>query len=527
MRTNTELYKFASQFIDYGGSLFRQYCGLGSRDPYCNAYVTYVEQKGDDGALYCDGRKETYCPHSIQWCYNNLAVIPIYLAMPMDIVYFDWERNGVPNHIGFARKRSSDQVLLTLEGNTSKLNDKGKVVASGVVACRARTVDYIQAVFRPHYPTKFTIGALKEDGEFDYNSIAMMQKVLGMTPTAILDKNTVKALQKFLGVSQDGAWGKGTTTALQKRLIKDGCLDKGEADGWCGKKTVVAFQKWINKQYKATEEKPSTKPQTAPKKESYKGAYPEINVTETVTYDTRKDILAKAKELCWAKGTKKSKYAYNGGNPLKVFTKALHSVYTASERSRWGVPSQKGASCDVVVGTIVRASGVDKHFPRGLSEQSPYKSSAFQKIVKKGGNPYEMSEVGDIIWYDYAGSGAHVCIRGDGVIYQGAYKSTYAHTDKAVKAQLNKKKLKVIIFRAKPKKVKQIRKCLQKGDDGTMVTRLQKYINWYFGDKVLAEDGRFGSETDKYVKKMQKKLGLTEDGKVGAATITAMKKVVK
>ena len=254
MKNNIDTYIFAKQFIDKGGALFRSYCGLGRRDPYCNAYVTYVMHHTSNRSLYCDGKKQTYCPTSIKWCYENLADIPVYLALPMDILYFDWELNGIPNHIGFAKERVSDQVLKTLEGNTSKVDPKtGKVVATGVVATRSRNAKYVQAVFRPHYPTTFDISKpLEIDGYFGYNSIAMLQKVLGLTPTAILDKATVKALQKLVGVKRDGSWGKKTSKAVQKMV-------KTDIDGEFGPKSVKALQKWINKAAKFPEEKSEKK----------------------------------------------------------------------------------------------------------------------------------------------------------------------------------------------------------------------------------------------------------------------------
>lgn len=70
---------------------------------------------------------------------------------------------------------------------------------------------------------------------------------------------------------------------------------------------------------------------------------------------------------------------------------------------------------------------------------------------------------------------------------------------------------------------------LEKGDRGTEVTKLQKYLNWSFGGQSgftkLAEDGIFGDATNKWVKVFQEAtLGKGEgDGKVGSKTIAKMK----
>ena len=240
---NTQLYNLAKSYLGKGGSIFRSYCGLGSGSPWCNAFVTYVFHKGGDALLYCDGKKQTYCPTSIKWCYNNLAQIPIFLAMPMDVIYFDWELNGTPNHIGFVRQRKSDQEIDTIEGNTS----------GGIVANKVRTVKYVQAVFRPHFHATFDVTKpLEIDGQFGYNSIAMLQLALGCDVTGILTRYNIKVLQKIAGVTQDGSWGKNTTKALQKMLgVK--------VDGAWGVESTKALQKWIN-----SKAKPQATPQPTP-----------------------------------------------------------------------------------------------------------------------------------------------------------------------------------------------------------------------------------------------------------------------
>ena len=232
MSTNMEMLAFAKKFLGQGGATFRKYCGLPAGAAYCNAYVTYVFQKSGNGSLFYDGKKVTYCPTSMRWCQNNLAQIPIYLALPCDIIYFDWEPNGVPNHIGFVRERKSDLEVYTIEGNTS----------GGIVAQKTRTEKYVCGCFRPHFkPTGVDANKrLVVDGYFGYNTIAVMQRWLGVTADGILGKGTVKALQKRVGVSQDGSWGKGTSKAVQ-RIIG------ATQDGYFGPKSVKAFQSYLNK----------------------------------------------------------------------------------------------------------------------------------------------------------------------------------------------------------------------------------------------------------------------------------------
>lgn len=227
-KNNKELLTIAQKYIGQGGSKFRKFCGLPSGAAWCNAFVSYIFYEGGDANLYCNGTKQTYCPNSIKWCNKNLAQLPLYLAMPMDVIYFDWDRNGTPNHIGFVRAKNSTSSIYTIEGNTSNK-----------VMNKTRPAKYVQGIYRPHFKASFSEKKLAVDGDCGYNTIAMLQKALGCTVDGILGQATVKALQKKAGTSADGAWGKNTSKAVQKMV-------GANADGEFGPNSVKALQRWIN-----------------------------------------------------------------------------------------------------------------------------------------------------------------------------------------------------------------------------------------------------------------------------------------
>ena len=238
-KNNVELLKLAQAHLGQGGTIFNRYCN--SSGAWCCAFVTYMFHEGNDSPLFYGGKKVVYCPTAIKWASANLAMIPAYLALPMDIVFFDWNHNGLPDHIGFIRERKNCDEAYTIEGNTDKVK-KGKVVAHSVVAERTRPVGYIQGIYRPHFPAKFdTSKPLEIDGLFGYNSIAMLQKALGgLDVDGIMGKATVKKLQAWAGVAQDGAWATKTSKAIQKKLGVT-------ADGYFGANSCKALQKWCNK----------------------------------------------------------------------------------------------------------------------------------------------------------------------------------------------------------------------------------------------------------------------------------------
>lgn len=273
--TNTQQLSIAESYIGQGGSVFRRYCGLGSGDPYCCAFDVTVFAKGGNSALFCDSRKVTYCPTAIAWCRNNLAQIPIGIAMPSDIIFFDWQPNQIPDHIGFVKESLGAVEVLTIEGNTRLIRD-GKTVATGVVAERKRTAGEVQAVFRPHFPATFDLNKpLVIDGKVGYQTIAKIQQALGIPVDGILGKQTVKALQKKAGVAQDGSFGPNTTKAVQALLgVK--------ADGLFGPDSCKALQRWAeaNASGKAPIE-PDPEPSPKPSKVDVDGAMGPATVIAT------------------------------------------------------------------------------------------------------------------------------------------------------------------------------------------------------------------------------------------------------
>lgn len=257
MMTNKQLLSVAVKQLGNTGGKYRKYVGEGGN--WCDMFVYWLFNANGCGALlnWTTKAQKINCPTSIRWCKKNLAQIPLYLAQPCDLIYFDWDRNGNPNHIGIVEERDSTKAIHTIEGNTS----------GGKVARKHREGKYVQGVFRPHFKGEFKLKTLAVDGDCGYNTIANLQKALGgCAVDGVLGKATVNRLQQYLAIKQDGNWGTQTSKAVQSKM----CGFKGKAvDGAFGKQSVMALQRWINsKLYSATKPattKPATtKPATTP-----------------------------------------------------------------------------------------------------------------------------------------------------------------------------------------------------------------------------------------------------------------------
>lgn len=410
-KNNEQLLKIAQKHLGEGGAKFRKFCGLPAGSAWCNAFVDYIANEGGDAKLYFNGKKETYCPHSIKWCKANLAQVPLFLAMPMDIIYFDWDRNGVPNHIGFVRSRKSTDAILTIEGNTGN-----------AVRQKTRPAKYVQAVYRPHFvPSKVGKKKLTINSDFGYNSIYNLQLALGMKPSGILTKETVKFLQRKAGATPDGVWSTGTSKKVQKMI-------GAKPDGKFGPASVQKLKAWINKvNYPA--KKPTPKPKPAPAK----------------TTNAQK-LVAKMKELAWAYGTPAKKYSYKTGSPKAKCKEAM-------KKYGWADNKAEMSDCGNFVSTVVRQSGVDKSFKalHGVKTPFPKTEKAFNIVLSGKAIPNGFLKPGDIIRYKKLNGKQHAMFYfGDGKICEASHHTRFGVILKDTK-KYNKvsKKNTIQVLRAK------------------------------------------------------------------------------
>lgn len=381
MKTNSELLKIAKKQIGKTGGKYRKYVGVGGS--WCDMFVFWLYDANGCGSLLpWKGSQRYFCPASYKWCQKHLAQIPPYLAMECDPIYFDWDKNGNPNHIGIVEKRRTANSAYTIEGNTSggKVDDKVRK-------------NYIQAVFRPHFrPGYLKLSMLDIDGYFGYQSIANFQRALGgLTIDGILGKATVKRLQQYLAITQDGFWGANTSRHLQKMLQKNGFY-KGPIDAQFEAGSVKALQRWINDKNQKNQ---NTKPIKVdlPKEEA---PVEDTKVSKPKKTNAQK-IVAEIHKLAWKKGTPKKNYSYKKGRPRDAMKKALR---------KYGYDTKAEMSdCGNNVNVVVRGSGVDKHFTSLHAVKTPFpKHEDKFKIVISGRVPkVKEMKAGDIIRYKKKG----------------------------------------------------------------------------------------------------------------------------
>lgn len=208
---------------------------LAKGQAWCCQFVWRVFNECGASKLFYGGSKTAYCPSARSWCKTNLKKVPVSQAQAGDIIFFDWNKNGVSDHIGLVEYVSGG-VVHTIEGNTG---------SPARVRQRTRS-SYIQDIWRPKYePPKPQDYIVKVDGEWGYHTCLATQYVLGgLTLDGVLGKATIKAIQKKVGTTADGAWGKNTSRAMSKFL--------GIAEQTTRSKALItAWQKWLNQQINA------------------------------------------------------------------------------------------------------------------------------------------------------------------------------------------------------------------------------------------------------------------------------------
>jgi cell wall-associated NlpC family hydrolase len=106
------------QVGNVGGEVYWRWYGFSDRVPWCAIFVSWVaEQAGliDAGII----PRFASCAAGIQWFRDRGQWFGSdYTPRPGDLIFFDWEPDGVADHVGIVERVEGDYVH-AIEGNTS------------------------------------------------------------------------------------------------------------------------------------------------------------------------------------------------------------------------------------------------------------------------------------------------------------------------------------------------------------------------------------------------------------------------
>lgn len=110
-----------SQIGNIGGRPYWSWYGFENRVEWCACFVSWCMNEAgliEKGVV----PKFAYCPTGIQWFKQNQQWKPRgSIPQPGDIIFFDWQVDGVSDHVGIV-ERVEGNIVYTIEGNS--INDE-------------------------------------------------------------------------------------------------------------------------------------------------------------------------------------------------------------------------------------------------------------------------------------------------------------------------------------------------------------------------------------------------------------------
>lgn len=189
----------------------------GQGQPWCAAFQRWVDIHAGGPDLPISN--PYYCPSIVTYARQHGLWLPADAGSPGDMLLFQWQKNGVADHIGRIKAKNGGSYL-TIEGNTSSAN--GNIESQrngGGVYERTRTINAT------------VLGVL------DYSKFLTLTAAANRTPAGQPPRNNVKAnpfakyaapcqnkssglnvkfVQWAVGVPVDGSFGPQTAFAVKQ-----------------------------------------------------------------------------------------------------------------------------------------------------------------------------------------------------------------------------------------------------------------------------------------------------------------------
>jgi cell wall-associated NlpC family hydrolase len=129
---------------------YGQWYGLNNQ-PWCAIFVSWCyDQAGLVNKVAAQNKKGfASCDAGLKWFTKHNKLVSIGDAQEGDIVFFQFDTDAEPDHVGIVAKNMKRlQALRTIEGNTSPSN-KGSQSNGGGVYEKKRSYATVMAVARP------------------------------------------------------------------------------------------------------------------------------------------------------------------------------------------------------------------------------------------------------------------------------------------------------------------------------------------------------------------------------------------
>lgn len=153
--TSGNILQIAYSEIDYAEkgnnrTKFGKWYGLDGQ-PWCAMFVSWVYHEAGLGKKVNASSDKGFasCAAGLAWFARRNKLVPIGDAQEGDIVFFQFDKDAEPDHVGLvAKNKKRRKILVCVEGNTSPDN-KGSQSNGGGVYEKKRNYATVMAVARP------------------------------------------------------------------------------------------------------------------------------------------------------------------------------------------------------------------------------------------------------------------------------------------------------------------------------------------------------------------------------------------
>jgi cell wall-associated NlpC family hydrolase len=122
-----------------------------NKQPWCAIFVSWCYDKAGlvDKVAVQSKKGFASCDAGLKWFAKKNKIVPVGEAKEGDIVFFQFDNDAQPDHVGIVEKNMKRlKALKTIEGNTSP-NNKGSQSNGGGVYQKKRSYATVMAVVRP------------------------------------------------------------------------------------------------------------------------------------------------------------------------------------------------------------------------------------------------------------------------------------------------------------------------------------------------------------------------------------------
>jgi cell wall-associated NlpC family hydrolase len=152
MNSILSLAKFELDYTEKGDNETKYGAWYGiNKQPWCAIFVSYIYNKAGLVDKVAAETKKGFasCNAGLNWFVKQGKIIPVGQAQEGDIVFFQFDNDAQPDHVGIVAKNMKRlKALKTIEGNTSP-NNKGSQSNGGGVYAKKRSYATVMAVVRP------------------------------------------------------------------------------------------------------------------------------------------------------------------------------------------------------------------------------------------------------------------------------------------------------------------------------------------------------------------------------------------